>query len=95
MDTSTKTKESPMKDTEVKSRIFQGPQGKQPIAEQILTSKELEWHRRAKSSRASFAYKHHNQKMAAWHDRINAALNSSRSQQELYNLARSSSKCNM
>ena len=52
MDTSTKTKEFPMTDTEVKSRIFQEPQGKQPIAEQMLTSKELsEWHRRAKSSR--------------------------------------------
>ena len=42
MDTSTKTKEFPMIDTEVKSRIFQEPRRKQPIAEQMLTSKELE-----------------------------------------------------
>ena len=31
-----------MTDTEVKSRIFQEPQGKQPIAEQMLTNMELE-----------------------------------------------------
>ena len=42
MDMLTKTIEFSMTDTEVKCRIFQEPQGKQPIAEQMLTSKELE-----------------------------------------------------
>ena len=31
-----------MTDTEIKSRIFQESQVKQPVAEQMLTSKELQ-----------------------------------------------------